>query len=49
MAVGKRHRSCGDGRVRKVGYGGLSRSNMEHEGPVEADVRIEVEFARKLL
>jgi sugar phosphate isomerase/epimerase len=37
------------GELRKVGYGGLVAIEYEHEGPVEEDVRIEVEYARKLL
>jgi sugar phosphate isomerase/epimerase len=35
--------------LRKAGYGGLIAIEYEHEGPVEEDVRIEVEYARKLL
>jgi sugar phosphate isomerase/epimerase len=35
--------------LRKVGYAGLVAIEYEHEGPVEEDVRMEVEFARKLL
>ena len=35
--------------LRKAGYGGLVAIEYEHEGPVEEDVRMEVEYARKLL
>lgn len=35
--------------LRKVNYAGLIAIEYEHEGPVEEDVRLEVEFARKLL
>ena len=35
--------------LRKVSYGGLVAIEYEHEGPVEEDVRREVEYARKLL
>ena len=35
--------------LRKVGYGGLVAIEYEHQGPVEEDVRVEVEYARKLL
>jgi sugar phosphate isomerase/epimerase len=35
--------------LRKVNYAGLVAIEYEHEGPVEEDVRMEVEFARKLL
>jgi sugar phosphate isomerase/epimerase len=35
--------------LRNVNYQGLVAIEYEHEGPVEEDVRIEVEFARKLL
>jgi sugar phosphate isomerase/epimerase len=35
--------------LRKVNYAGLVAIEYEHEGPVEEDVRQEVEFARKLL
>jgi len=35
--------------LKKVNYGGLVAIEYEHEGPVEEDVRIEVEYARKLL
>ena len=35
--------------LRKVNYGGLVAIEYEHEGSVEEDVRIEVEYARKLL
>ena len=35
--------------LRKVNYAGLVAIEYEHEGPVEEDVRLEVEFARKLL
>ena len=35
--------------LRKVGYGGLVAIEYEHEGPVEEDVRIEVDYARRLL
>lgn len=34
--------------LRKVNYGGLVAIEYEHEGPVEEDIRIEVEYARKL-
>lgn len=33
----------------RVGYGGLVAIEYEKEGPVEEDLRIEVEFARKLI
>jgi sugar phosphate isomerase/epimerase len=35
--------------LRRVNYGGLVAIEYEHEGPVEEDVRVEVEYARKLL
>ena len=35
--------------LKKVNYAGLIAIEYEHEGPVEDDVRQEVEFARKLL
>ena len=35
--------------LHKVNYGGLVAIEYEHEGSVEEDVRIEVEYARKLL
>ena len=35
--------------LRKIGYGGLAAIEYEKEGPVEEDVRLEVEFARKLI
>lgn len=35
--------------LRKVNYAGLLAIEYEHDGPVEEDVRLEVEFARKLL
>jgi sugar phosphate isomerase/epimerase len=35
--------------LRKINYAGLVAIEYEHEGPVEEDVRGEVEFARKLL
>ena len=35
--------------LRKADYGGLVAIEYEHEGPVEEDVRMEVEYARKLL
>jgi len=35
--------------LKKVNYGGLVAIEYEHEGSVEEDVRIEVEYARKLL
>ena len=35
--------------LRKAAYGGLVAIEYEHEGPVEEDVRLEVEYARKLL
>jgi sugar phosphate isomerase/epimerase len=35
--------------LRKVDYGGLVAIEYEHQGPVEEDVRVEVEYARKLL
>ena len=35
--------------LRRVGYPGLVAIEYEHEGPVEEDVRLEVEYARKLL
>jgi sugar phosphate isomerase/epimerase len=34
--------------LRKVNYRGLVAIEYEHEGPVEEDIRIEVEYARKL-
>jgi len=35
--------------LKKVNYRGLVAIEYEHEGPVEEDVRLEVEYARKLL
>lgn len=35
--------------LRKVEYAGLVAIEYEHDGPVEEDVRLEVEYARKLL
>jgi sugar phosphate isomerase/epimerase len=35
--------------LRRVNYSGLVAIEYEHEGPVDEDVRIEVEFARKFL
>jgi sugar phosphate isomerase/epimerase len=35
--------------LRKAAYGGLVAIEYEHDGPVEEDVRMEVEYARKLL
>ncbi len=35
--------------LKKINYGGLVAIEYEHEGPVEEDVRQEVEFARKLV
>jgi sugar phosphate isomerase/epimerase len=35
--------------LRKVGYKGLVALEYEHEGPVEEDVRIQIEYARTLL
>jgi sugar phosphate isomerase/epimerase len=35
--------------LRKVNYTGLVAIEYEHDGPVEEDLRLEVEFARKLL
>ena len=35
--------------LRKVNYTGLVAIEYEHEGPVDEDVRLEVEYARKLL
>ena len=35
--------------LRNAGYSGLVAIEYEHEGPVEEDVRMEVEYARKLL
>jgi inosose dehydratase len=35
--------------LRKADYGGLVAIEYEHEGPVEEDVRMEVEYARMLL
>ncbi len=35
--------------LRKIGYAGLVAIEYEHDGPVEEDVRLEVEYARKLL
>lgn len=35
--------------LKRVNYGGLVAIEYEHEGPVEADVRTEVEYARQLL
>ncbi len=35
--------------LRKVGYGGLVAIEYENEGPVEEDVRLEVEYARNLI
>jgi sugar phosphate isomerase/epimerase len=35
--------------LHKVNYGGMVAIEYEHEGSVEEDVRIEVEYARKLL
>jgi sugar phosphate isomerase/epimerase len=35
--------------LKKVNYSGLIAIEYEHEGPVEEDVRTEVEYARKLL
>src|SRR5260370_20194664 len=35
--------------LRKVDYRGLVAIEYEHQGPVEEDVRVEVEYARKLL
>jgi sugar phosphate isomerase/epimerase len=35
--------------LKKVNYSGLVAIEYEHEGPVEEDVRIEVEYARRLL
>jgi sugar phosphate isomerase/epimerase len=35
--------------LRKIGYSGLVAIEYEHEGPVEEDVRLQVEYARTLL
>jgi len=35
--------------LRKVQYAGLVAIEYEHDGPVEEDVRMEVEYARKLV
>jgi sugar phosphate isomerase/epimerase len=35
--------------LKKVDYGGLVAIEYEHEGPVEEDLRLEVEYARRLL
>ena len=35
--------------LKKVNYRGLVAIEYEHEGPVEEDIRLEVEYARKLL
>jgi sugar phosphate isomerase/epimerase len=35
--------------LRRVAYPGLVAIEYEHEGPVEEDVRLEVEYARKLV
>ena len=35
--------------LRQAGYGGLIAIEYEHDGPVEEDIRIEVEYARRLL
>ena len=35
--------------LRNVGYKGLVAIEYEHEGSVDEDVRLEVEYARKLL
>jgi sugar phosphate isomerase/epimerase len=37
------------GALRNAGYTGLVAIEYEHEGPVEEDVRMEVEYARQLL
>ena len=35
--------------LRKVDYAGLVAIEYEHHGPIDEDVRLEVEYARKLL
>jgi sugar phosphate isomerase/epimerase len=35
--------------LHKVGYAGLVAIEYEKEGPVEEDIRMEVEYARKLM
>ena len=35
--------------LKKINYAGLVAIEYEHDGPVEEDIRIEVEYARKLL